>query len=1311
MASFISSSESETDLNSSSPIETIIGYNYPVISEENPDPQFYVKLKGMSYKDCQWRQEENLVMSNSMLLRHFKEKAKNYGLEEVPFIPNLYKPLSVNFDISYITPTRILASDSKGGIKKYLVQWGKLSITYSTWEVSVPDDLKKAYKNRIRTIMIPTKQEISFEPTNITNLKFTFPNQNVLKNYQEVGLKWLFDKFSNGESCILADEMGMGKTIQTLALLQVIKHQYRIRGPFLIVVPLSVAQNWVDEIERWTTFSYLLYTGNQSGRAILKDCCFFNEKEPKKLKVEIVVVPYDNIIDDIEFFARIYWAYCIFDEAHRLKNYQSQTYQRLSKLDYFACVLLTGTPIQNSIQEVISLLHFIKPLEYPNINEITEYYEGENLDKISELKEVLDKNILRRTKSESEKSIKPKEETIIEVELTAEQRMLYTIAVDDHKDEFMGVGPDQSISFRNISLDLRKICNHPYLIKNCESLVKDQYKSRKGIPDSQQLTPEQEMDALIETSGKMILLDKLLPKLKAGGHKVLIFSQLAIILDIIQSFLEYKGFTFERLDGSTPLNLRTQSIDNFTNNQDIFVFILTTKAGGQGINLTAADTVIIFDSDWNPQNDVQAMARCHRIGQTKEVKVYRLISRHTYEEEMFDRASKKLALGKILVDGNNTITLTNKEKDLMLRKGAYYILKGIGADDSSKFCREDIDQILEGRTKTIIAPGETTRVAKVTFDANQESVSDSTADTDHVSDSGADTEQEHVDFEAADFWSQFFQPETSTPRARRRINLSENFDKVMKKKEYRIIQGLIRAEGLLATIAKERGSDRLYNFKCAAIIYTLWKNLDFRTQREIGYSTILKYIPVSQELNNSLLDCRPFNDQAFIYKLFGEDTASFVRNSFEKDYLFRLKTYASSLLATNFCLGRSCETEFWWSSIHDYVLIQKFGLDFSDFNNIINAITPKIAICSSYSVPLEKCQERQNIIFHELEASMPENFISLVPPVSFYNFNTMHPSDIEVIRNSQLKRIIKALFMIQFKEISDAAIAVQQFAQLPIRVEVISKYIKGILKLAGLYNYECTPIPPRELKFIPHSVLEMLREQILFNKKIITVAQAIQIYKIPKILPDSIKSIVPSWWKIEHCDCLLIQTAKTGFSSLSSLYALQPFQYFFRLPRTETIDPYMQAEIEQMLPLLPATASELFFLANITNWKAIIKATIEMYSTMSVNQEIVRRGNYPLRVISIGKMNASGVPIGYKIMRFVTNIGVELSILDGPIFEARVGSSVIRNKDINAVFTAVCSEIPPAIVGNDSFTFDAYGFFGLRTPAIRLLITENNRKN
>ncbi|KAA6396233.1 MAG: putative Chromodomain-helicase-DNA-binding protein 8 [Streblomastix strix] len=356
--------------------------------------------------------------------------------------------------------------------------------------------------------------------------------------------------------------------------------------------------------------------------------------------------------------------------------------------------------------ELFSLLHFIAPTTFPSEHKFLKKYGGaqefNNTQKIQALHQAIRPYLLRRMKNDVE-DIPVKSETIIEVELTRVQKQYYR-ALHEKNFRFLaqGISNNKNIpSLMNVMTELRKCCNHPFLIQGAEDAII----KKAGCKN--------EMDyfqTLIKASGKFVLLDKLLPRLREGGHKVLIFSQWTRILDTIQTYLQYKRYIFERIDGNVKRIDRQAAIDRFslsskneTNQQsmmnkdpdtilsptpspspspsqstlkedysvfsqltstvDRFVFLLCTKAGGLGINLTAADTVIIFDSDWNPQNDIQAIARCHRIGQTKEVRVYRLLTKNTYESFMYQQASLKLGLDKAVMSGVRAHAVMDNEKE------------------------------------------------------------------------------------------------------------------------------------------------------------------------------------------------------------------------------------------------------------------------------------------------------------------------------------------------------------------------------------------------------------------------------------------------------------------------------------------------------------------------------------------------------------------------------------------------------------------------------------------------------------------------
>ena len=339
-----------------------------------------------------------------------------------------------------------------------------------------------------------------------------------------------------------------------------------------------------------------------------------------------------------------------------------------------------------------------------------------NRAQVESLQQMISPFMLRRVKEDVAKDIPAKEETVIDVELTSIQKQYYR-AIFEHNHAFLNMGATRQTTpkLMNIQMELRKVCNHPYLLDGVEHREMDRlYNEFTEKGDFQGKAAEEQQHILNEhgyimSSGKMVLLDKLLPKLRQEGHKILVFSQMVKMLDLISEYCEFRDFRYERLDGRVRGTERQKAIDRFEREKDSFLFLLSTRAGGVGINLTAADICIIFDSDWNPQNDIQAQARCHRIGQTKDVRIYRLVTSRSFEQEMFDRASKKLGLEQAVLGTFEKEKEDDKpsqqEMEELLKRGAYALLEDDNDTVTKEFCADDIDSILAKRTRTRVVEG------------------------------------------------------------------------------------------------------------------------------------------------------------------------------------------------------------------------------------------------------------------------------------------------------------------------------------------------------------------------------------------------------------------------------------------------------------------------------------------------------------------------------------------------------------------------------------------------------------------------------
>ncbi|CAD0196208.1 unnamed protein product [Chrysodeixis includens] len=702
--------------------------NAPELENDNADlknkkpvmvdvEEYFVKYRNFSYLHCEWKTEEELYKGDKRIfskIKRFKQKQAQQMnifelLDDEPFNPD------------YVEVERILDMSENQDpanntvVKHYLVKWKSLQYEDSTWELEEDIDVDKIRQYKTFS-EIPPKEKWKFKKRPSADqwvqLKESplYKGGNTLRPYQLEGLNWLLFSWHNNRNCILADEMGLGKTIQSLTFVNSV-WEYGIRGPFLIIAPLSTIPNWQREFEGWTEMNVVVYHGSQQSKSMLQEYEFHykNEQgEPIKeiTKFNVLITTFEIIVTDFQELKSFNWRICVIDEAHRLKNRNCKLLEGLRQLHLEHRVLLSGTPLQNNVNELFSLLNFLEPSQFSSSDAfLNEFGQLKTESEVLKLQALLKPMMLRRLKEDVEKTLAPKEETIIEVELTNIQKKYYR-AILERNFSFLQKGIASAANIPNLMntmMELRKCCIHPYLLNGAEDQIQFDYKQANGEDK------EAYYKALIDSSGKMVLVDKLLPKLKAGGHRVLIFSQMVRCLDILEDYLVFRKYPYERIDGRIRGNLRQEAIDRFSKpDSDRFVFLLCTKAGGLGINLTAADTVIIYDSDWNPQNDLQAQARCHRIGQQKMVKIYRLICRNTYEREMFDKASLKLGLDKAILQSMNTTQgketgikqLSKKEIEDLLKKGAYgAVMDEDNAGD--KFCEEDIEMILARRTQVI----------------------------------------------------------------------------------------------------------------------------------------------------------------------------------------------------------------------------------------------------------------------------------------------------------------------------------------------------------------------------------------------------------------------------------------------------------------------------------------------------------------------------------------------------------------------------------------------------------------------------------
>lgn len=488
-----------------------------------------------------------------------------------------------------------------------------------------------------------------------------------LYDYQLEGVNWLLYSWHKGRNTILADEMGLGKTITTIAFLSVLRHALGESGPCIVIVPLSTVPNWEREFRMWAPdFNVVTFLGNEIARNDIIECEFWFDGHERtgQPKFDVILTTYDMMLFASQALRRITWTQLIIDEGHRLKNRKSKLFEQLKEFKTVGRMILTGTPIQNDLEELFNLLCFLQVKGFDDPEELytTQFESLEEKEVIDKLHSLIRPHMLRRLKEDVFKDLPEKEEYLVPVDLTSVQKKYYRAVLTRDYALLRAAERTKTNSAATKLLHtlsvLQKVCNHPYLLEGTEPV---------GLP------PEEEFARMVEVSGKLNLTMRMLVKLFDQGHKVLIFSQMTTMLDILDDCINYKGWHYGRIDGRTPSIDRQRTIDEFNRpGSTMCVLLLSTRAGGLGINLATADTVIIYDSDWNPHNDAQALSRAHRIGQKNKVMVYQLVSRHTVEEKIIERARSKLLLEHLVVQKMKD-EFKKGELDELLRYGAKHL--------------------------------------------------------------------------------------------------------------------------------------------------------------------------------------------------------------------------------------------------------------------------------------------------------------------------------------------------------------------------------------------------------------------------------------------------------------------------------------------------------------------------------------------------------------------------------------------------------------------------------------------------------------
>ncbi|EEU42957.1 SNF2 family DNA-dependent ATPase [Fusarium vanettenii 77-13-4] len=617
-----------------------------------------------------------------------------------------------------------------------------------------------------------------------------------MRDYQLEGLTWMYEICSQGMSGILADEMGLGKTVQTISLIALLREQENYLGPHLIVAPLSTLSNWMDEFHKWTpSIPVVMYHGNKEQREeIFKTKMMRHLKSGRPTeKFPVVCTSYEMVLRDQHNLSRVSWEFIIIDEGHRMKNAEAKLFQQLRQFSSATRLLITGTPLQNNLKELWSLLHFLLPTIFTDWEAFESWFDFSDLedergteefiadqkkqDLVKKIHLILQPMLLRRIKQDVAAYLPKKREYVLFAPMTKEQTDLYNVLtnkkidtrkyLEDKVMEKISNTPSSTKPSRGTSRSTsrapktsakssrqstpvslrgrpRKTRTYKDAGSDEEAMSDDEFEAKLAkemVPEDvdnnaeTSLTPEEmeraqtlELakkqiaqkklgnplaqlrlvcnsphnfynpwnaskdltvdDSIVTASGKMLLLDRLLPRLFQDDHKVLIFSQFTTQLDILEDYCrELRGWNVCRIDGSVSQESRRTQIADFNTDPEYKVFLLSTRAGGQGINLASADTVILFDSDFNPQQDLQAQDRCHRIGQTRPVVVFRLATKDTVEESLLLSADAKRRLEKLVIKKGGFKTMGQKMdlredldpeslRALLLKDGEVYRVSG-----------------------------------------------------------------------------------------------------------------------------------------------------------------------------------------------------------------------------------------------------------------------------------------------------------------------------------------------------------------------------------------------------------------------------------------------------------------------------------------------------------------------------------------------------------------------------------------------------------------------------------------------------------
>jgi SNF2 family DNA or RNA helicase len=680
------------------------------VEEENK--VYLVRWEGMSYFRARWMPGPWVwgVSAHSMRKAFAKrEDAQHPKMRTEDAIPEDYLRTDIVLNIKFTSIVDIRTEEIDKArireVEKALIKYKGLTYEDAVWEAPpTPEDgprwadfvtayndwVAGRYVRQPKAAALKTRLE-KVRKDSFQNLEKTTQPDNIeggtLMEYQMQGLNWLYYKWYCQSNAVLADEMGLGKTIQIIGFLATLVQDHSCY-PFLVVVPNSTCPNWRREIKRWApSLRVVAYYGSRESR----DSAYRYELYPensKDLRCHIVVTSYDAAADENcrKFFRGVAWQGLIVDEGQRLKNDKNLLYSALGALKTPFKILLTGTPLQNNQRELFNLLHFLDDTK--NAAELEEEFQDLDQNSITKLHDLIRPFFLRRTKAQVLTFLPPMAQIIVPVSMSVVQKKLYRSIMSKNPELMKAIfNPDSSSkqnergSLNNIIMQLRKCLCHPFVYsRSIEDKNVDIASSHRN---------------LVDASSKLQFLELLLPKLQQRGHRVLIFSQFLDMLDMVEDFLDGMQLRYQRLDGQVSSLNKQKRIDEFNaTDSPLFAFLLSTRAGGVGINLASADTVIILDPDFNPHQDIQALSRAHRIGQEKKVLCFQLVTRLSAEERIMQIGKKKLALDHVLIQEMDADDAEQTDLVSVLRHGASAVFDNSNDQDIT-FSDADIERLLD----------------------------------------------------------------------------------------------------------------------------------------------------------------------------------------------------------------------------------------------------------------------------------------------------------------------------------------------------------------------------------------------------------------------------------------------------------------------------------------------------------------------------------------------------------------------------------------------------------------------------------------